>query len=196
MGFPIQHDAGFAPIPRARMARHHFMMYTPRAQAAFEHQQFFFEQKEKLAALLNTLGQDAKLAPLGSEVGNDYHELTTVVTQLLDEAQVASGFTLDQIERSGLVMQPFAENVQLVEQVAASARERAAAAAAATKAPVVSRKRGRGRDEEEDEEMLFEYKRYRHNTVDHDMMMVESAYCGPYAEQFLETAWWTEPICQ
>lgn len=186
---------GFAPMPVTITARRHFMMYTPRAQAAFQHQNFFFAQKEKLSDLLNSIGRDAKFAPCGSKVGNDYFELTAVVTSLLEEAQTASAFTLGQIERSGIQMQPFAERVQLVEQVAAEARERAAAAAVAVVKPTVSRKRGRPRDDEDDEDdAMLEYKRYRCATADHDMMF-EPAFCGPYADRFLHTAWWTQQIC-
>lgn len=187
----------FAPMPVTMTARRHFMMYTPRAQAAFQHQNFFFAQKEKLSNLLNSLGRDAKFAPCGSQVGNDYFELTAVVTSLLEEAQTASAFTFDQIERSGIQMQPFAKKVQLVEQVAAEMKERAVAAAVTLATPAFSRKRGRARDEDEDEDdddAMLEYKRYRCTIADHDMIL-EPAFCGPYADRFLQTAWWTQQLC-
>lgn len=173
-----------------RTARHHFMMYTSRARIAFQHQQFFFEQKEKLSNLLNSVGQDARIAA-GQPACMDYYELTTVITQLLEEAQILSALTYEQIERSGIQMQPFAEKVQLVESVAAEVRVKTFMAAAPKP---VSRKRGRMMDEEE-EDMSSTYKRNRGFGVDQDMM-VEPAFCGPYAERHLQTAWWTQPICE
>ncbi|KAH9821976.1 hypothetical protein Tdes44962_MAKER04873 [Teratosphaeria destructans] len=188
-------DATFAPAPQRSTPRRCFFAYTPRAQAALQCQQFFFDQKEKLSMLLNTVGHDARMAPCGSQIGNDYFELTTVITQLLEDASIASGLTLLQIESSGVQMQPFAEKVQLCEHVAVSARERAQQAAAAMAKPAVSRKRGRVRDEEEEEEQCSsEYKRYRHAPQDHNMV-IEPSYCGPYADHFLQTAWWTQPVC-
>lgn len=182
--------------------RRHFMMYTPRAQAAFQHQQFFFEQKEKLAGLLNTVGQDAKTiaARLGctghAQLGSDYHELTTVTTQLLEEAQAMSAWTFDVIERSGVQMQPFEEKVRMVEQVASQLRARAEEAAAAVATPAVSKKRSRARDDDDDEiEVQSSHKRGRGFGMDHEMS-IEPAYCGPYAERFLQTAWWTQQVCE
>ncbi|KAF2769375.1 hypothetical protein EJ03DRAFT_351326 [Teratosphaeria nubilosa] len=197
MGLPVHTDATFAPATQRPTPRRCFFAYTPRAQAALQYQQFFFDQKEKLAVLLNTVGYDAKMAPCGSQIGNDYFELTTVITQLLQEASTASGLTLLQIESSGVQMQPFAEKVQLCEQAAVSARERAQQAAVAMTRPVGSRKRGRGREEEEEEEeeqCSSEYKRYRHAPQDHSMV-IEPSHCGPYADRFLQTAWWTQPVC-
>ncbi|KAI7205852.1 hypothetical protein KC343_g7604 [Hortaea werneckii] len=115
------------PIP----ARRHFMMTSPRAQAAFHHQQFFFEQKDKLAHLLNTISADARNAtsistssPASSTTSSDYHELLTVTTQLLSEAQTLSTWTFDMIESNGPQVEPFAEKVALVERVAGEMRER------------------------------------------------------------------------
>ncbi|KAI7507670.1 hypothetical protein KC347_g6718 [Hortaea werneckii] len=115
------------PIP----ARRHFMMTSPRAQAGFHHQQFFFEQKDKLAHLLNTIGTDARNAtsisissPASSATSSDYHELLTVTTQLLSEAQSLSTWTFNMIESNGLQVEPFAEKVALVERVAGELRER------------------------------------------------------------------------
>ncbi|KAI7083023.1 hypothetical protein KC356_g7908 [Hortaea werneckii] len=115
------------PIP----ARRHFMMTSPRAQAGFYHQQFFFEQKDKLAHLLNTIGTDARNAtsisissPASSATSSDYHELLTVSTQLLSEAQALSTWTFDMIESNGPQVEPFAEKVALVERVAGELRER------------------------------------------------------------------------
>ncbi|KAI6819558.1 hypothetical protein KC332_g2388 [Hortaea werneckii] len=115
------------PIP----ARRHFMMTSPRAQAAFHHQQFFFEQKDKLAHLLNTISADARNAtsfstsfPASSTTSSDYHELLTVTTQLLSEAQTLSTWTFDMIESNRPQVEPFAEKVALVERVAGELRER------------------------------------------------------------------------
>ena len=121
----------------------------------------------------------------------DYFELTTVITQLLEEAQVISAFTYDQIERSGIQMQPFADKVQLVESVAAEVRAKALMAAAPKP---LSRKRGRMMDEEE-EDMSFTQKRKRGYGADQDMV-IEPAFCGPYADRHLQTAWWTQQICE
>ncbi|KAK5127176.1 hypothetical protein LTR85_008537 [Meristemomyces frigidus] len=186
MGLAMYSDDLFNAPPQQRTARHHFMVYTPRAQAAFQHQQFFFEQKEKLSVLLNTVGRDAKMAT-DHQACADYYELTTVVTQLLEEAQLMCGLTFNQIQQSGGQMQPFAEKVQLVETVAIEVRTRAVAAP-----KPVSRKRGRTMDDEE--EMNFAVKRYRSTPVDQEMM-IESAFCSPYADNFMQTAWWTRPIC-
>jgi len=117
------------PIP----ARRHFMMTSPRAQAAFHHQQFFFEQKDKLAHLLNTISADARNATSITNpsftastptTSSDYHELLTVTTQLLSEAQTLSTWTFDMIESNGPQVEPFAEKVALVERVAGELRER------------------------------------------------------------------------
>ncbi|KAI7184378.1 hypothetical protein D0869_12253 [Hortaea werneckii] len=116
-------------------ARRHFMMTSPRAQAAFHHQQFFFEQNEKLAHLLNTIGVDARNATTISTsssctqastptTSSDYHELLTVTTHLLSEAQTLSTWTFDMIESNGPQVEPFAEKVALVERVARELRER------------------------------------------------------------------------
>lgn len=114
-------------------ARRHFMMTSPRAQAAFHHQQFFFEQKDKLAHLLNTIGADARnattipnpsLASSTTTTSSDYHELLTVTTNLLSEAQTLSTWTFDMIESNGPQVEPFAEKVALVERVAGELRER------------------------------------------------------------------------
>ncbi|KAI7154000.1 hypothetical protein KC349_g7986 [Hortaea werneckii] len=113
-------------------ARRHFMMTSPRAQAAFHHQQFFFEQNEKLANLLNTIGADARNATTiytscpasTTTTSSDYHELLTVTTHLLSEAQTLSTWTFDMIESSGPQVEPFAEKVALVERVAGELRER------------------------------------------------------------------------
>jgi len=168
------------------------MMYTARAQQAFEIQNFFFEQKAKLTSLLNTIGQEAKSAPF--PICMDYPELTDAVTQLLGEAQVASGLTYDQLQQAGVEMRPFAEKVQLVENVAADARTRAM-----TAAKPVSRKRGRRDEEDEDEMAGVSYsntsnKRNRNVPASYDMV-IEPNYCGPYAERFLQTAWWTQQLC-
>ncbi|KAI6892979.1 hypothetical protein D0869_13549 [Hortaea werneckii] len=114
-------------------ARRHFMMTSPRAQAAFHHQQFFFEQKDKLAHLLNTIGADARNATISLSSSHastpttpsDYHELLTVTTHLLSEAQTLSTWTFDMIESNGPQVEPFAEKVALVERVAGELRERA-----------------------------------------------------------------------
>ncbi|GAB1732339.1 hypothetical protein NU195Hw_g7284t1 [Hortaea werneckii] len=111
------------PIP----ARRHFMMTSPRAQAAFHHQQFFFQQKDNLAHLLNTISADARNAtssPAYSTTSSDYHELLTVTTQLLSEAQTLSTWTFDMIESNGPQVEPFAEKVALVERVAGELREK------------------------------------------------------------------------
>ncbi|KAI7233389.1 hypothetical protein KC330_g5424 [Hortaea werneckii] len=116
-------------------ARRHFMMTSPRAQAAFHHQQFFFEQNENLAHLLNTIGVDARNATTISTpssctqastptTSSDYHELLTVTTHLLSEAQTLSTWTFDMIESNGPQVEPFAEKVALVERVARELRER------------------------------------------------------------------------
>ncbi|KAI7702529.1 hypothetical protein KC353_g14687 [Hortaea werneckii] len=107
-------------------------MTSPRAQAAFHHQQFFFEQNEKLANLLNTIGADARNATTISTscpastptTSSDYHELLTVTTHLLSEAQTLSTWTFDLIESNGPQVEPFAEKVALVERVARELRER------------------------------------------------------------------------
>lgn len=190
------------------------MMYTPRAQAAFQHQQFFFAEQEKLANLLNTISHDARAAMTFTTAqqqaygGADYHELTTVTTQLLEEAQAMSAWTFDTIERNGVQLQPFSEKVVLVEQVAAELRSRvqetiAAAAATAAARPVAgSKKRSRGRDDEEEElpqqqrrEVSFSYKRARGCGVDQEMSF-EPSHCGPYAQNFLQPAWRMQPICE
>ncbi|KAI7340566.1 hypothetical protein KC354_g17195 [Hortaea werneckii] len=115
------------PIP----ARRHFMMTSPRAQAAFHHQQFFFEQKDKLAHLLNTIGADARNATISLSshastptTSSDYHELLTVTTHLLSEAQTLSTWTFDMIESNGPQIEPLAEKVALVERLAGELRER------------------------------------------------------------------------
>ena len=172
-----------------RTARHHFMTYRPRAHAAFQHQQFFFEQKEKLAALLNTVGRDAKRVTT-LQAGAEYYELTTVVTQLLEEAQVLSRFTFDQVHRSGVQMAPFAEKVALVERVTIEVRARAAAVAIVAK-PVV---RKRGRNTDEDEEMTFSVKRYREDAMPEQMIVEPTAYCGSYANNFMQNTPWSQPI--
>ncbi|RMY89640.1 hypothetical protein D0862_10178 [Hortaea werneckii] len=113
-------------------ARRHFMMTSPRAQAAFHHQQFFFEQKDKLAHLLNTIGADARNATTISTsspastptTSSDYHELLTVTTHLLSEAQSLSTWTFDLIESNGPQVEPFAEKIALAERMAAELRER------------------------------------------------------------------------
>ncbi|KAK4540138.1 hypothetical protein LTR36_009724 [Oleoguttula mirabilis] len=186
MGLTLYSDNSFSAPPQ-RTARAHFMMYTPRAQAAYQHQQFFFEQKEKLSSLLNTVGRDAKAAT-NYQLGADYYELTAVVTQLLEEAQLMSGFTFNQIQQSGVQMQPFAEKVQLVETVAVEVRMRAI-----TAAKPVSRKRGRTTDGDE-EEMSYAVKRYRQVPVDQEMV-IQPAFCAPYANKFMQSAWWTQPMC-
>ncbi|KAI7277839.1 hypothetical protein KC345_g6366 [Hortaea werneckii] len=106
-------------------------MTSPRAQAAFHHQQFFFEQKDKLAHLLNTISADARnstsfstSSPASSTTSSDYHELLTVTTQLLSEAQSLSTWTFDMIESNGPQVEPFAEKVALVERIAGELRER------------------------------------------------------------------------
>lgn len=173
-------------IPQQRTARHFFTMYTPRGQAAFQFQQFFFEKKDQLAFLLNTIGRDAKMAT-DRQACADYCELITVVTQLLEEAQLMSGLTFAQLTQSGVQMEPFAEKVQLVETVASEVRTRAVAAP-----KPVARKRGRTMDDEED--MSFAVKRSRHVPVDQEMTM-EPAFCSPYAEKFMQNAWWSQQIC-
>lgn len=165
------------------------MMYTPRARAAFQHQQFFFEQKAKLSDLLNNIGRDAKTIA-GQQTCMDVFELTTVITQLLEEAQLACTLTFEQIERYGVQMQPFAEKVQMVETVAAEVHARALVAVAPKAA---SCKRGRA-VEEDDEDMSYTYKRTR-GFGDY-VMVIEPAYCGPYADRFLQSAWWTQPVCE
>ncbi|RMY43621.1 hypothetical protein D0863_16310 [Hortaea werneckii] len=114
-------------------ARRHFMMTSPRAQAAFHHQQFFFEQKDKLAHLLNTIGADARNATTISlsssqaptpTTSSDYHELLTVTTHLLSEAQTLSTWTFDMVESNGAQVEPFAEKVALVERIAGELRGR------------------------------------------------------------------------
>ncbi|GAB1737482.1 hypothetical protein NU219Hw_g1620t1 [Hortaea werneckii] len=113
-------------------ARRHFMMTSPRAQTAFHHQQFFFEQKDKLAHLLNTIGADARNATTISTsspasthtTSSDYHELLTVTTHLLSEAQSLSTWTFDLIESNGPQVEPFAEKIALVERMAGELRER------------------------------------------------------------------------
>ncbi|KAK5129602.1 hypothetical protein LTR08_003033 [Meristemomyces frigidus] len=166
-------------------ARHHFMVYRPRAHAAFQHQQFFFEQKEKLSALLNAIGRDARTATT-YQAGADYHELTTVVTQLLEEAQMLSRFTFDQVQRCGVVMQPFAEKVLLVESVALEVRARAVVLA-----KPASRKRGRDMDDEDEAD--FAVKRYR-GVEQHSA--TEAAYCGSYADKFMRNTPWSQPTCE
>lgn len=188
MGLTMPSNQTFIAAPRT--ARHHFMMYTPRAQAAFQHQQFFFEQKEKLTSLLITVGQDARVAT-DHQACLDYFELTTVVTQLLEEARLLSTLTFDAIERSGVQMQPFAEKVDMVEKVAAEVRMRSVAVAVAKP---VSRKRGRMMDDEE-EQTSFAVKRHRNIPADQEMM-IEPSFCGPYADRFLQTAWWTQQVCE
>ena len=174
-----------------RTVRRHFMFYTARAQQALEHQSFFFEQKEKLSIMLNTIGAEAKAASFPACM--DYPELTAAVTQLLDEAIYASTLTFDQIQQAGLQMGSFTEKIQLVETVAADVRSRALAAP-----KTVSRKRGR-RDDGDDEEISFASyttcnKRGRNTAADYDMV-IEPSYCGNYAENFLQTAWWTQ-VCE
>ncbi|KAK4556571.1 hypothetical protein LTR86_006142 [Recurvomyces mirabilis] len=187
MGIAL-YESSFVP---QRTVRRHFMFYTARAQQALEHQSFFFDQKEKLSLMLNTIGAEAKAASFPACM--DYPELTTAVTQLLDEAVLASTLTFDQIQQAGLQMGPFTEKVNLVETVAADVRSRAMAVP-----KTVSRKRGR-REEEDDEEMSFASyttcnKRGRNTAADYDMV-IEPAYCGNYAENFLQTAWWTQ-VCE
>lgn len=167
------------------------MMYTHRAQQAFQHQQFFFEQKATLAAFLNALGQEAKAASFPACM--DYPEIIQAVTQLLEEAQLMSSLTFAQLEQAGVDTTVFAEKVRIVEQVTAEVRMRAMATASKS----ASRKRGR-KEEDEDTEMAFSSynassKRNRYSGG-HDTVM-ELSYCGGYADRYLQTAWWTQPIC-
>jgi len=184
MGLPMHtYDCGYTP---QRPARRHFMMFTARAQQAFQLQQFFFEHRDRLAVLLNTVGQEAKAA--GFPACMDYPELLDAVTQLLQEAQLMSSLTFAQVQQAGVETAPFAERVAVVEGVLAGVRMRAVAAPLAIKA--APRKRGR-RDEDEDEEMAFtpfnvSNKRNRFVAADHDMVIERS---------YLQTAWWTQPIC-
>ncbi|TKA68498.1 hypothetical protein B0A55_08794 [Friedmanniomyces simplex] len=175
------YDSGYAP---QRPARRHFMMYTARAQQAFQLQHFFFEQKDNLASMLNAVGHEAKAASFPACM--DYPELIDAVTQLLQEAQLMSSLTFAQIQQAGVETAAFAEKVGIVEGVLAGIRMRAMAAPSKP-AP---RKRGR-RDEEEDEEMAvasynLSNKRNRYVAADHDMVIERS---------YLQTAWWTQPIC-
>lgn len=176
------YDPAYTP---QRPARRHFMMFTARAQQAFQLQQFFFEHRDKLAALLNIVGQEAKAA--GFPPCMDYPELLDAVTQLLQEAQLMSSLTFAQVQQAGVETAPFAERVAVVEGVLAEIRMRAVAAPL----KAAPRKRGR-RDEEEDEEMAaftpfnVSNKRYRFGAAEHDMVIERS---------YLQTAWWTQPIC-
>ncbi|KAI7372040.1 hypothetical protein KC336_g20707, partial [Hortaea werneckii] len=86
---------------------------------------------DKLAHLLNTIGTDARNAtsisissPASSATSSDYHELLTVTTQLLSDAQSLSTWTFDMIESNEPQVEPFAEKVALVERVAGELRER------------------------------------------------------------------------
>ena len=189
MGYAIHsYDTGYVQQPTMRRC---FLLYTPRARQAYEHQQFFFEQKDRLATLLNTVGAESKTASFPACM--DYPDLINGITQLLEEAQLMSSLTFAQIEQSGVVIAPFSEKVRLAETIAADVRGRAMA----TPKPV-TRKRGR-RDEDEDEEMAYSSyttcnKRGRNTAADYDMSF-EPSYCGPYAERFLQTAWWTQ-VCE
>ncbi|KAK3074326.1 hypothetical protein LTR53_003316 [Teratosphaeriaceae sp. CCFEE 6253] len=174
-----------------RPARRRFMMYTARAQQAFQHQEFFFEQKDKLACMLNAVGQEARAASFPACMA--WTEIIDAVTQLLNEAQVMSSLTFAQIEQAGVDTRLFAEKVGIVEQASAEVRMR-------TMAPTpkpAARKRAR-RDEEEDEEMAYSSynvcnKRNRY-VADHDMAM-GSSFCGGYADPYLLHApAWTRPI--
>ncbi|KAK5112726.1 hypothetical protein LTR62_003824 [Meristemomyces frigidus] len=187
MGIAL-YDTAYVP---QRTVRRHFMFYTARAQQAMEHQSFFFEQKAKLAHMLNTVGADAKTASFPACM--EYPELTEAVTQLYQEACFASTLTFDQIQHAGMQMAPFSERVRVVEDAAADVRSRTMAVP-----KTVSRKRGR-RDEEEDEEMSCSSyttcnKRGRNTAADYDMV-VEPSYCGPYVDRFLQPAWWTQ-VCE
>ena len=190
MGFALHtYDSGYAPQPTIRRR---FLMYTPRAQQAYEQQQFYFEQKERLATLLNTVGAESKSASFPACM--EYPDLINGITQLLEEAQWMSGLTFAQIEQSGVQIAPFSEKVHLAESVAADVRVRAMA----TPKPV-SRKRGR-RDEDQEVAMgYFSYttcnKRGRNTAAEYDMSFEPSSFCGPYADKFLQTAWWTQ-VCE
>jgi len=199
MGFSMHSTTDFNTGMPTKTPRHHFMMYTARARAAFQYQQFFFEQREKLSSMLNAVSADARAASSQQQVCMDYYELTSVVTQLLSDAQVFSALTYDQLDRQGVQMQPFAEKVQMVESVATELRLRACASQKS-----VSKKRGRRMDDDEDEEEIdimdttpaprkYAVKRYRRAPVDQEMF-VEPAFCGPYADRFLQNAWWNQPI--
>ena len=169
------------------------MTYRPRAHAAFQHQQFFFEQREKLAALLNAVGRDAKHVTT-LQAGADYYELISVVTQLLDEAQTLSRFTFDQVQRSGVQMAPFEEKVLLVESFAREARAHVAAAVVAK--PVSFRKRGRNTHDEEETDCSV--KRCRNDVVPEQQMVIEppQVFCGAHANKFIHNTLWSETMCE
>jgi len=194
MGFSMYSNTDLNTGLPTKTARHHFMMYTPRARLAFQYQHFFFEQREKLGSLLNAVSADARAAANGSHFEVDYFELTSVVTQLLGEAQTYSVLTCDQLERDGVQMQPFADKVRIVERVATQLRLRLSA----TSQKSVSKKRARFVDDDEEEEdvdVTSAVKRYRNAPADHDMV-VEPAFCGRYGDRYLHNAWWTQPIYQ
>ena len=190
MGLAIHnYDAGYAPKPTIRR---HFMRYTSRACQIFEYQDFFFAQREKLATMLNAVGAEAKMAPFPACM--DYPKLTDAVSQLLEEAQWVSTLTFDQMEHAGIQMAPFGEKVRLVEEAASELRMRAIEAPKA----VSNSKRSR-RDEDEDEEMAcssytMSNKRGRTAPAEYDAPTVQSPSCRPFAEPFLQTAWWTQQV--
>ncbi|KAK5699457.1 hypothetical protein LTR17_023226 [Elasticomyces elasticus] len=180
-------DSGYAP---QRPMRHCFMMYTARAQQAFQYQQFYFEAKTKLGDMLIIVGQEAKAASFPACM--DYPEIIEAITQLLQEAQLMSTLTFAQIEQAGVETAPFAEKVGVVESVLANVRMRSVAA---TKP--VARKRAR-RDEEEDVEMSFSSynvcnKRNRFSASEHNLA-VQPSNCGGYAD-YLQTSHWAQAIC-
>ena len=157
-------------------------------QADFQHPQFFISQSEKLTTLLTVVVAESKVVT-DPEACVDYLELTEILAELLDKAQLYSVLSSNELQRREQQVRVFLSKIQTVQDAVADWDERTGASVKG-----VSKKRPLPNDLQEETMRAL---RRRRDTANEMEMVANAAFDGPFAIPSIETSptqWWTEPF--
>lgn len=162
-------------------------------QTNIQHPQYFVSQSERLSALLNVVVAEASVAT-DPDACIDYLQLTEILVDLLDQSQLFSALSTDQLRRRQQDVKSFIGKIETVEEAVADWDAR-------TKVePTLGGLKKRSRSTDLDEETSRALKRRRDTGTERDMV-ADAVYHGlssnvlPPIIETSPTYWWTEPFC-
>lgn len=166
---------------------------APESKAtSLQHPSFFIAQGENLTALLDVVVHESESAT-NPDALIDYLELTSILTDLLEEARIFATFTVDELQLREQHVRSFLDKVGTVQHAVGDwdARTRVSMPA--------SRKRARSIDL--DEATVVALKRRRESDAG-DSMTSDGLSSVPVPsilpsieESPTPVAWWNEPFC-
>ena len=140
-----------------------------------QHPQYFFDQNDKLTALLDRVVADATTYGVDA----DCMQAGEILTRLLDESRFFAGLTREQLRQMEPHLRAFVDQVDAVDMLAVGWEEKMRQKTTPIHSqPAPNKKRGR-RDDCEEEETVAPVKRHRHS-CSVELMEMEPGFDGSF----------------